>query len=261
MSVKIYFILILLFTISGCLEEQNDIKSVHFKDLVWNSPNSFNLIVDNPDNEAFDVDKQNFVFVKIAIDGKFISYGNKESTFELKKGENIYYIPFFENEFSITSKRQAVLTVTTLTTSSKESIEILRKVIDMPYISLEIQPNKLPINPTNDYIALTNNGNLGGDFFIVQRGPETITNIEIKDFTRKGISKKCGIETLKYHTYSTKLSPGSSKNIYLTIKTFGENCELKQGETGSTELEIYYLPNNVGEYYIPITDVTLNYKI
>ena len=93
------------------------------------------------------------------------------------------------------------------------------------------------------------------------QSPETITNIEIKDFARKGISKKCGIETLKYHTYSTKLSPGSSKNIYLTIKTFGENCELKQGETGSTELEIYYLPNNVGEYYIPITDVTLNYKI
>ncbi|MCK4797574.1 MAG: hypothetical protein KAT05_09345 [Spirochaetes bacterium] len=229
--------LLFLVLMSGCIAEKEvEPEQVQFNELIWKGPNAFNLIVENKGEPLF-------VNIGLEREGVYNSLKVKSSEldllFELKKGENILSINDFEYVTWLGYKKQAILSLRTLNDGKKPSIEVLRKVIDLPYVNLEIKPSNTVIHKAGDFITITNKGNIEGTF-------------SLRDIF--GNKSSCGITS----SDEIQLGIGDSGNINLKVIP----CEkFAQIETGDTRIWVYYQHFTESQTSLRrLDDITLNYK-
>lgn len=211
----------------GCLNKgvaEVKPEQIQVKDFKWTeqegSSSRYEIIVNSDYDGNIVIDEINIADKKVA------TYTN-----ELRKGENIIR-GSYPNYNPTTQKREELLIKVK---SAYDQVPVtVSKVIDMPYLSVEITPSSTLIQREGDYLTLTNKGNTKGQFLV--KNKNTIINLEDRG---NPIKESCGVSPEITSIYPTIYSQNSIK-IPLRIITNVGSCNLENGATGSDVIQVIF---------------------
>lgn len=162
--------LIIIFTLIYVSSIQNwDVKPIVVKSVTWIDPNSIEMVIDNSND--FEI----YGTVSVDADNGF-EYAKRDKYIQIVRGESVVRVTDFNIDTS--TKRQGNMVITaayftrrTSGTNSKTvnkefNKELLRKVIDLPYVDIRLQSStsSMVLTDTNQYLTLTNMGNVPESF-------------------------------------------------------------------------------------------------
>ena len=122
------------------------------------------------------------------------------------------------------------------------------KIIDMPYLSVEMIPSNTVIHEQGDYLTLTNTGNTKFSFLVLNE--RSVAGGEFRFV--------CGIVPLSKgfaNVVSFCMVPQESVKVPLEIQYSTSHCHMEKGDTGTDTIQIV---DNFFEKII-INEISLNY--
>ena len=166
----------------------------------------------------------------------------------LNKGENLirgYYLDYNP----LTKKREQLL-IKIESTNDQVPITV-SKIIDMPYLNIEVIPSSSLIHNSGDYLTIKNKGNVKGQFIV--KNINTIINFPDNPPVERG----CGISPELAYTWNVVESQESIK-VPLMIHLYGD-CVNR--ETGSDIIQVIFTYHRqmLEDQNIIISETPLNY--
>jgi len=218
-GIIIVTVISLMFIFSGCVEKEWIIKPVIIQSTTWDSPSDLDVIFYNPND--------------FSIDGNLMSdWDIRKIPASIPPGETLRRFYGIYTGGIITTKRQGNILINANYLHKNygreyqiiKERELTRKVIDLPYVNLKLQPssNNVILNDlTNQYLTLENNGN-------------TIVNYQ----TQTVLS-----EHQEIHAYDTgvgigTIGPGEVKTFSLYSGCSG-SCIFVESGTTTFEVRVY----------------------
>lgn len=172
-SIKIFLgALVIIFTLIYVTSLQNwDVKPIVVKSVTWADAYSFDMVMENPN----DFEISGTVSID-ANNGFGDGRGNtiRNIRIVIPRGESVVRVGNFNIDTS--TKRQGNMVITAIylsrTQSGKEdNRELLRKVVDLPYVDVVIQSStsSMVLTDEKQYLTLTNIGNVPERFMVDAR--------------------------------------------------------------------------------------------
>ena len=196
---------------------------------------SFEIIIGLDYDGDVDIDE-------ITINGRSVS--DRE---QLHKGENIVHGRTVVQD--PTTKNPGVLVIKVSPRELNDPVSVT-KVIDMPYLSVEMIPSNTVIHKQGDYLTLTNTGNTWFEFYVKN---------ERSNDSREWV---CGIMPADQPIAVWFVRLDAQESVKLPLKVYGaESCHMEEGDTGTDIIQVLvdsYHPNE-GKQKVVISEMPLTY--
>ncbi|OYT64305.1 hypothetical protein B6U67_00220 [Methanosarcinales archaeon ex4484_138] len=229
-------------------ENQLKAKNIQIKDFKWTETekpfyirgvprynSSFEIIIGLDYDGDVDIDE-------ITINGRSVS--DRE---QLHKGENIVHGRTVVQD--PTTKNPGVLVIKVSPRELNDPVSVT-KVIDMPYLSVEMIPSNTVIHKQGDYLTLTNTGNTWFEFYVKN---------ERSNDSREWV---CGIMPADQPIAVWFVRLDAQESVKLPLKVYGaESCHMEEGDTGTDIIQVLvdsYHPNE-GKQKVVISEMPLTY--